>query len=102
MGCQKEGKLLCQDCKAILDISEYNYCLCNKNPLRLPEDLEYMKRMPSIQWSLWASKVLQEKLQEITEIRGIAAKSKATDEDVEELTDEINEAIWKRQSKYAK
>ncbi len=35
-GCGKEGVYLCQDCKSILDISEYDYCLCNKNPLRLP------------------------------------------------------------------
>ena len=33
LGCQKEGTYLCQDCKAVLEISEYNYCLCNKNPL---------------------------------------------------------------------
>ena len=35
-GCKKEGTYLCDDCKAILEISEYNYCLCEKNPLRLP------------------------------------------------------------------
>ena len=36
LGCKKEGVLLCQDCKATLEISEYNYCLCSQNPLRLP------------------------------------------------------------------
>jgi len=36
LGCNKEGTYLCQDCKSILEISEYNYCLCGKNPLRLP------------------------------------------------------------------
>lgn len=36
LGCQKEGTYLCQDCKSTLEISEYNYCLCNKNPIRLP------------------------------------------------------------------
>ncbi|MEK7665002.1 MAG: ComF family protein [Patescibacteria group bacterium] len=36
LGCQKEGSYLCEDCKATLDISEFNYCLCNKNPLLLP------------------------------------------------------------------
>src|ERR1041384_1575858 len=35
LGCKKEGTYLCQDCKATLEISQYNYCLCNKNPLRL-------------------------------------------------------------------
>ncbi|OGZ63767.1 MAG: hypothetical protein A3A98_00550 [Candidatus Staskawiczbacteria bacterium RIFCSPLOWO2_01_FULL_40_39] len=37
-GCNKEGTYLCQDCKATLEISEYNYCLCNKNPIRLAPD----------------------------------------------------------------
>ncbi len=35
LGCKKEGTYLCQDCKATLEISEYDYCLCSKNPLRL-------------------------------------------------------------------
>lgn len=34
-GCQKEGAYLCDDCKETLEISEHNYCLCDKNPLRL-------------------------------------------------------------------
>ncbi len=38
LGCQTEGTLLCQDCKSILEISEYTYCLCNKDPLRLPPE----------------------------------------------------------------
>ena len=38
LGCKKEGAYLCDDCKSTLEISEYNYCLCGKNPLRiLPE-----------------------------------------------------------------
>lgn len=36
LGCKKEGVFLCYDCKSTLEISEYNYCLCNKDPLRLP------------------------------------------------------------------
>ncbi len=36
LACQKEGVLLCDDCKSTLGISEYNYCLCNKNSIRLP------------------------------------------------------------------
>ena len=36
LGCKKEGSYLCEDCKATLEISEFQYCLCNKNPLRLP------------------------------------------------------------------
>lgn len=36
LGCQKEGSYLCEDCRCLLDISEYNYCLCNTKPQRLP------------------------------------------------------------------
>ena len=35
LGCQKEGSYLCEDCRALLDIAEYNYCLCEKSPVRL-------------------------------------------------------------------
>ena len=38
LGCKQEGTFLCEDCKATLEISEYNYCLCNKNPTRLQFD----------------------------------------------------------------
>lgn len=34
-GCQREGTYLCQDCKATLEILEYSYCLCSKNPCLL-------------------------------------------------------------------
>lgn len=37
LGCNIEGTYLCEDCKAALDILQFSYCLCNKNPLRLPE-----------------------------------------------------------------
>lgn len=36
LGCQKEGFYLCEDCKTLLDVSEFNYCLCDTNPIRLP------------------------------------------------------------------
>ena len=29
---------MCEDCRALLDISEHQYCLCEKNPLRLPPE----------------------------------------------------------------
>jgi len=37
LGCQREGSYLCEDCRALLDIAEHNYCLCEKNPVRLPQ-----------------------------------------------------------------
>jgi ComF family protein len=38
LGCRKEGTFLCDDCRALLDIAEHNYCLCESHPLRLPKD----------------------------------------------------------------
>ena len=34
--CGREGSYLCEDCKSILEISQYQYCLCQK-PKRLQE-----------------------------------------------------------------
>ena len=39
LGCQKDGTYLCEDCKATLEISEFQYCLCNKNPLKINLEL---------------------------------------------------------------
>jgi len=36
LGCEKEGTYFCEDCKACLEISEDNFCLC-KSPKRLTE-----------------------------------------------------------------
>ncbi|MBU2539786.1 hypothetical protein KJ786_01330 [Patescibacteria group bacterium] len=36
LGCGLEGTYLCDDCKAILEISEHQYCLCEKSALRIP------------------------------------------------------------------
>ena len=40
LGCQKEGTYLCDDCRELLDICEYDYCLCSAYesipPQRLP------------------------------------------------------------------
>jgi len=38
LGCQKEGTYLCDDCRTLLDISEFSYCLCDKKPQRLPPE----------------------------------------------------------------
>jgi len=35
LGCKTEGAYLCEDCKSLLDISEFNYCLCETKPIRI-------------------------------------------------------------------
>jgi ComF family protein len=38
LGCNREGNYLCKDCKAILDISQYRYCLCKEPKILSQED----------------------------------------------------------------
>ena len=33
LGCQREGFYLCQDCRSLLEILEFDYCLCEKDPI---------------------------------------------------------------------
>ena len=35
LGCKREGEYLCEDCKATLEISEFQYCLCSESPKRV-------------------------------------------------------------------
>lgn len=43
LGCQKEGLYLCDDCRTLLDISEFDYCLCSRNPQRILSEQKYGK-----------------------------------------------------------
>ena len=58
--------------------------------IEISDDLEFIKKVPNIDWTVLISKMLREKLREIEEIRKIASKSKLTEKDVEEISDEIN------------
>ena len=40
-GCQKQGTHLCDDCKACLEISQYQYCLCQKPKPLLDEHFAF-------------------------------------------------------------
>ena len=71
-----------------------------KITIDLPEELEFMKNIPSIYWKVATVKLLQEKMEEIAEIHRIVSKSQLTENDVEELTDKINNEISKHYSKY--
>lgn len=35
LGCRKEGIYLCDDCRAFLEVAEFDYCLCEQKPVRL-------------------------------------------------------------------
>jgi ComF family protein len=36
LGCNREGAYLCDDCRGLLDIAQFNYCLCEQNPTIIP------------------------------------------------------------------
>ena len=61
----------------------------------IPKDLEFIEKMPQINWTLVIRKVLKAKLDEISSIKKIVAKSKLSEEDVDELTNTINEDLSK-------
>lgn len=62
----------------------------------IPEELGFMKNIPKNKWSQIAIEMLKSKINEASEIIKIAEKSKATEKDVEELTDKIKEGVWKK------
>lgn len=70
-----------------------------KITIEIPKDLAFMKNIPSIYWNIAVSKILKAEIEKIDEIMRIASESKATEKDVEELTNEIKEAIWKHYKK---
>ncbi len=61
-----------------------------KIEIEIPDELEFVRRVPSINWTVLVSKMLKEKIREIEEIKRIVAKSQLTERDVEEISDEIN------------
>ena len=62
----------------------------------IPEEVEFLKKIPKDEWPQIAVEALQERIDEVANYNRILAKSKATEKDVEELTEEIKEGIWKR------
>jgi len=43
LSCQKEGFYLCEDCRGLLEILEFDYCLCERDPLVIPPNQNYGK-----------------------------------------------------------
>ena len=64
--------------------------------IKIPDDLALMKQISDIDWSLLVGKLLRSKLEEISELKKIVAKSQLTEKDVEELSDKINKSLAKR------
>ncbi|MCK4398820.1 MAG: hypothetical protein KAV25_07490 [Methanophagales archaeon] len=65
--------------------------------VEIPEELrEEMEELPNVDWKLVVRRTLKRELEEILELKRIIFKSKLTEEDVEELSDKINESLAKR------
>jgi len=64
--------------------------------IEMGELREEMKELPNVNWQLVVRRTLKRELEEILELKRIISKSKLTKEDVEELSDEINESLAKR------
>ena len=73
-----------------------------KITVEIPDEMVFMKeKISSMEWSFIATKILQEKLREVVRYNEIISKSKATEKDIEELSAEIKDAVWKN-SKHTK
>ncbi len=71
-----------------------------KITIEIPEEIAFIKeKISPAEWSFLATKLLQNQMKKIIRYNKILSKSQATDEDVEELSNEIKEAVWKRHNK---
>src|SRR3989339_124835 len=43
LGCKREGSYLCEDCRSLLDITQFYYCLCSRNHQTIPPNEKYGK-----------------------------------------------------------
>ena len=71
--------------------------------VEVPEELARKARMMRIELSLLAAKALKDRideLEEIAEFERIVSKSKATEKDVEEIVNEIEEGMERHYSQY--
>ena len=62
----------------------------------IPEELGFIKQIPNIDWSILFNKFIRFRLEEIARLKRGLSKSKLTEEDVEEFSNRINEALSKK------
>lgn len=71
--------------------------------VRIPKDLEEeFKGVRPIFWQLAVDKAINEELKRLVKLKRGLSKSKLTEKAVEELSDEINEALAKRYEQISK
>ena len=65
--------------------------------VKIPEDVaSELAALPQQRWQLLFSRFIRMRLETLKELQAITLKSKATDEDVRELADEVSLAITER------
>ncbi len=72
-----------------------------KIEIDIPDEIGFMvDKIKPIEWSYIATKLLQERLDEVVSYNNILSKSKATEKDAEEIAEEIKKAVWENYSKH--
>ena len=71
-----------------------------KITIELPNELEFIRKIPSVVLTAALLKMLKDKAKELKEIDEIVARSELTEKDAEELSDKINSATAKHYSKH--
>lgn len=64
--------------------------------IKIPDELEFIKRMPNVDWSLLLNRIIREEMEKVARLKKITSKSKISEADVEELTEKINKSLSKR------
>ena len=68
----------------------------DKITFEIPEDLEFIKKVPGIEWNILFRKMFEEKLKKVSRVKKSISKSKLSEEDVDEFTAKINETLSER------
>ena len=68
--------------------------------INIPEELESeFKAIPKLELSILVNKVLKDKLLKVVRFKKIVSKSKLSEEQAQELADEVSESLAKRYDK---
>ena len=64
--------------------------------IKIPEEVEFFKRVSDVDWSIAVNKFIRSKLEEIARLKRGLSKSKLTEDDVKEFSDKVNESLSQR------
>ena len=64
--------------------------------VKVPEELKEFESVSPINWQLIVEKRLKEEFDELVKLKRIVSKSKLTEKDVEELSEEVGIALSER------